>query len=121
MSPNSFEVLSHPVRFRIVEILASGEHMSGEISDAVTGDYGIGRAAVSKHLAVLRESGWVDVLVEGPVRWYKLRDEWWRLVDRDLEWLKYLWKRRTGPLSKNDADPAWASTVDPFVPTPLDD
>jgi DNA-binding transcriptional ArsR family regulator len=117
---NSFEVLSHPVRFRIVEILASGEHMSGEISDAVAGDYGVGRAAVSKHLAVLRNSGWVDDQVEGPVRRYKLRDEWWRLVERDLAWLRYLWKRRIGTLSKNDTNPAFASTGDPFRPTPLD-
>jgi predicted transcriptional regulator len=57
---NAFKLLADPIRFRIVEILASGEHTSGTISDAITGNYGVSRAAVAKHLAILRDEGWVD-------------------------------------------------------------
>ncbi|WP_188511666.1 ArsR/SmtB family transcription factor [Conyzicola nivalis] len=92
---NAFKVLSHPIRFRIVEILASGEHRSGTLSDAITGNYGVSRAGVSKHLAILRNEGWIDYHGDASSRWYFLTSEVWSKIDVDVSWLKYLWERRS--------------------------
>jgi len=111
---NSFGLLANPLRYRIVEIRASGEHMSGNISDVVVGNYGVSRAAVSKQLAILRENGWVEFREEGSARWYYLVEEVWQRIDSDVSWLKYLWDRRIGYFSGNDTDPRLASTWSPW-------
>ena len=111
---NVFAVLSHPIRWRIVEILASGEHLSGEISDGITRQYGVSRATVSKHLAILRDNGWLDCVPDGPERWYSLSDDVWTRIDERLGWLKYLWDGRIGTRSGNDTDPRMATTAHPY-------
>ncbi len=58
---HAFDVLGDPVRRRILELLASGEHASGEIVEAVQAEFGITQPAVSQHLKVLRESGFASV------------------------------------------------------------
>ena len=116
-----FTALSDPVRWRIVEILASGEHLSGEVSAAVTGQYGVGRAAVSKHLAILRDDGWVAIYPEGTERWYSLTEAFWGALRLEVGWLEYLWRRRIGTRSGADTDPLLASTADPFVRIVEDD
>jgi len=117
-SMNAFKILSDPIRYRIVEILASGEHMSGELSEAVIGNYGVSRAAVSKHLAILRDAGWVDYREDASARWYHLTHEVWESVDVSVQWFRYLWARRIGYFSNNDndndTDPRLASTASPW-------
>jgi DNA-binding transcriptional ArsR family regulator len=83
---HAFDVLGDPVRRRILELLAEGEHASGEIVDVIQAEFGISQPAVSQHLKVLRESGFANVRSEGPRRIYavdaaplKQVDEW---VDR---------------------------------------
>ena len=109
---NAHQLLADPIRFRIVEILASGEHMSGNISEAITASYGVSRAAVSKHLAILRTHGWVDYHADASARWYHLTDDVWAKMNADARWLEYLWARRTGHLSKTD--PLALHTEEPF-------
>ena len=67
-----FDVLSDPVRRRILEILRHGEHASGEVVEIVSRDFGIGQSAVSQHLKVLRESGFANVTVSGAKRIYAI-------------------------------------------------
>ena len=67
-----FVAMAEPARRRIVEILASGEHTAGELAAAVGGEFSISRTAVSKHLRVLRDAGFVDVRAELQWRWYYL-------------------------------------------------
>jgi len=67
-----FEALADPVRRRLVEVLASGEHTSGQLADAVGREFLISRTAVSKHLRLLRDSFLVDVRAEEKWRWYRL-------------------------------------------------
>lgn len=69
---HAFDVLADPVRRRILEVLAEGEHASGEVVDIVGGEFGIGQSAVSQHLKVLRESGFANVTVRGAKRIYEL-------------------------------------------------
>ena len=53
---HAFDVLGDPVRRRILELLAQGEHASGEIVEVIQGEFAISQPAVSQHLKVLRES-----------------------------------------------------------------
>lgn len=62
----------HPVRWRIVEILASGEHTAGQLAADITHHHGIGREAVSKHLTTLREAGLVSARPDENARIYRL-------------------------------------------------
>ena len=53
---HAFDVLGDPVRRRILELLADGEHSSGEVVAVVQAEFGITQSAVSQHLKVLRDS-----------------------------------------------------------------
>ena len=91
-----FELLAEPVRRRIVEVLASGEHTSGELAAVVGHEFSVGRTAISNHLRILRDHEFVDVRDEGPVRVYRLM---WNALDRldlEVEHLLDLWDLRTG-------------------------
>jgi DNA-binding transcriptional ArsR family regulator len=70
---HQFEALADPVRRRIIDILASGEHTAGQLADVVGFEFRISRTAVSKHLRLLRDAGCVDVRAEENWRWYRLR------------------------------------------------
>lgn len=69
---HAFDVLGDPVRRRILELLASGEHTSGEVVEVVGGEFGISQPAVSQHLRVLTEAGLVRHQVAGTRRLYHL-------------------------------------------------
>jgi DNA-binding transcriptional ArsR family regulator len=48
-----FFLLGQPIRWRIVEILASGEHTAGELCEAIVYERRVHRTAVSHHLRIL--------------------------------------------------------------------
>ena len=80
---HAFDVLGDPVRRRILEILAEGEHASGEVVEVIGKQFGITQSAVSQQLKVLRESGFATVRAEGARRLYAVDarplaevDEW---------------------------------------------
>ncbi len=65
-------LLAHPLRWRLIEVLASGEHTSGQLADAVQVERGVGREAVSKHLTRLAGAGLVTTRVDMNHRIYRL-------------------------------------------------
>lgn len=67
-----FEVLADPVRRRILEALGAGEVGAGALGALVTAEFGISQPAVSQHLKVLREVGFVAVRAEGNRRYYRV-------------------------------------------------
>ena len=67
---HALDILGDPVRRRILELLAEGEHSAGEIGGVVQREFGISQPAVSQHLRVLRESGFTTVRAEGTRRLY---------------------------------------------------
>ena len=69
---HAFDVLGDPVRRRILELLAEGEHTSGEVVAVIAAEFGISQPAVSMHLRVLRESGFASTRAEGARRIYAL-------------------------------------------------
>ena len=96
-----FEVLSDPVRLDLVRLLFVGEQTSGYVATMMYDRFGIGWPSVSEHLGILRDSGFVDVLPEGPRRWYFLRESWLDLLreavdDLDEEWQHHAADRELG-------------------------
>lgn len=84
-------MLGDPVRRRILELLGDGERPAGAVTDAVQGEFGISQPAVSQHLRVLRESGFVTVRPDGARRLYALQGERLRDVDAWLDRFRRFW------------------------------
>ena len=95
---HAFDVLADPVRRRILELLAKGEHASGEIVTVVHDEFGITQAAVSQHLRVLRENGFANVRAEGQRRLYSVDDTGLRQVDSWLDTFRRQWNQRLDAL-----------------------
>lgn len=96
---HAFDVLADPVRRRILELLAQGEHASGEVVAVVQEEFGITQAAVSQHLRVLRENGFATVRAEGSRRLYSVDTAGLREVDAWLESFRCLWDQRLDALA----------------------
>lgn len=88
---HAFDILGDRVRRRILELLASGPHASGEVVDVIRAEFGISQAAVSQHLKVLRENGFADVAIDGRRRIYSLDPTPLRQVDAWLEHFRGFW------------------------------
>lgn len=95
---SAFDVLGHPVRRRILELLLDGELAAGEISQMVQEEFGISQPAVSQHLRVLRESGFTTVRAEGTRRLYAVDPAPLREVDRWLARYRRFWDQRLDAL-----------------------
>jgi DNA-binding transcriptional ArsR family regulator len=89
---HAFDVLGDPVRRRILELLAGGEHASGEIVEVIQREFGISQPAVSQHLKVLRESGFANVRTEGPRRIYAVDAAPLKQVDEWVERFRRFWE-----------------------------
>ena len=91
---HAFDVLGDPVRRRILELLAGGEHSSGDIVIAVQREFGITQSAVSQHLRVLRDNGFASVRIDGPRRIYSVETAPLREVDHWLDRFRAFWEPR---------------------------
>ena len=85
-----FDVLGDPVRRRLLELLARGERSAGGLGAVVRAEFGITQPAVSQHLRVLRETGFVRVRPAGTVRLYAADPD--RLREAD-DWIAGLRSR----------------------------
>ncbi len=88
---HAFDVLADPVRRRILELLATGEHPAGEVTAVIQDEFGISQPAVSQHLRVLRDNGFATVRPEGARRLYAVRPEGLRDVDAWLDGFRGFW------------------------------
>ena len=96
---HAFDVLGDPVRRRILELLAGGEHSSGQVVEIVQKEFDISQPAVSQHLKVLRESGFASVRVEGTRRLYSVDGAAMQEVDAWLERFRGFWSHKLGALA----------------------
>src|SRR5262245_41931632 len=88
---HAFDILGDPVRRRILELLAEGEHASGEVVEVIAREFGITQSAVSQHLKVLRESGFATVRVDGARRVYAVDARPLADVDAWIERFRRFW------------------------------
>lgn len=96
---NAFDVLGDPVRRRILELLAEGEHPAGAVGGVIQDEFGISQPAVSQHLRVLRESGFATVRVDGARRLYAVDATPLEEVDIWLERFRQFWSQRLDALA----------------------
>lgn len=96
---HAFDVLGDPVRRRILELLADGEHASGEVVAIVQKEFDISQPAVSQHLKVLRESGFATVRGDGTRRLYSVDGAAMQEVDRWLERFRGFWSHKLDALA----------------------
>ena len=89
---DSLQVIAEPRRRQILSLVWDRELSAGEIADRFDVTFG----AVSQHLAVLREAGFVSVRADGNRRWYR--------ADKD----------RLGPF-RAVLESMWAQTLDRLV------
>jgi DNA-binding transcriptional ArsR family regulator len=92
---HAFDVLGHPVRRRILELLADGEQTAGAVTTVVRDEFGITQPAVSQHLKVLRDHGFAAVRADGARRLYAVPPEAMNEVD---EWIDRFRRAWTPPL-----------------------
>jgi DNA-binding transcriptional ArsR family regulator len=77
----AFEVLSDPTRLRIVEQLRGGERSVGTLVASLA----VCQPGISRHLRILHDRGFVRVRADGQRRFYSLRPQPFRDLDRWME------------------------------------
>jgi DNA-binding transcriptional ArsR family regulator len=100
---NAFDVLGDPVRRRILELLGDGRESgddiaAGDIVEVIRAEFGISQPAVSRHLRVLRDSGFVTSTTAGQRRLYAIDDAPLREIDRWLGRYRAFWSTRLDAL-----------------------
>jgi DNA-binding transcriptional ArsR family regulator len=94
---NTFEVLAEPARRQILDLIRDDERSVGELVRSLS----MSQPAVSKHLRVLRSSGFVESRIDGQRRIYHLRPEPLGEVDSWLEPYRRLWQERLDRLARH--------------------
>ena len=95
-SMHPFEAMAEPARRRIIDILASGEHTAGELAAVVGQEFRISRTAVSKHLRILRDAGFVEVRGDFQWRWYYLTSTGIDRLEGVIADIRRKWESRIG-------------------------
>ena len=96
---HALDVLGDPARRRVLELLAEGERPAGTLAQIIGDELGLSQPAVSQHLRVLRETGFVVVRAEGTRRLYSLSTAPLQAVDAWLEQFRGLWVSRLDALA----------------------
>ena len=92
-----FEVIAEPNRRAILSLLASSEQSVGEIERRL----GMPQPAVSKHLRVLRDAGFVEATVDAQRRLYRLRPEPLQEIDDWLAQFRRFWNAHVDALERH--------------------
>jgi DNA-binding transcriptional ArsR family regulator len=95
---HAFDVLGDPVRRRILELLAEGEHASGAVVEVIQREFGISQPAVSQHLKVLRDNGFASVRIDGSRRLYSVESAGLRQIDDWLARFRGFWEQKLDAL-----------------------
>ena len=91
-----FTLLGDPVRLRIVEMLASRELAVWRLVETVGVEFHVSQSAISHHLRVLRDAGFVTFRVDGLSRRYRLTWNALERLDAVVEDLFVRWDARDG-------------------------
>jgi DNA-binding transcriptional ArsR family regulator len=99
---DAFAVLAEPTRREILDLLRSGDRNVGQLVDAL----GVAQPALSKHLRVLRDSGFVACRVAAQQRIYRLEERPLRALDSWIAPYRLLWTHHVDALQRHlDSEP----------------
>jgi DNA-binding transcriptional ArsR family regulator len=94
---SAFAILAEPNRRAILSLLASSQRSVGEIERRLR----MPQPAVSKHLRVLRDAGFVEATVDAQRRLYRLTPEPLQEVDDWLDQFRRFWSDRIDALERH--------------------
>src|SRR5215510_12233414 len=94
---SSFDIVAEPNRRAILSLLLASERSVGEIERELK----LSQPAVSKHLKLLREAGFVEARIEGQRRLYRLRPEPLMELDAWLLPFRRFWSKHVDALEKH--------------------
>ncbi len=92
-----FEIIAEPNRRAILSLLVASEQSVGEIERQLR----MTQPAVSKHLRVLREAGFVESTVDAQRRLYRLKPEPFQQVDTWLAQFRRFWSAHIDALERH--------------------
>jgi len=92
-----FAIIAEPSRRAILNLLVSSEQSVGEIERQL----GMPQPAVSKHLRVLREAGFVETTVDAQRRLYRLNPQPLQEVDDWLAPFRRFWSAHVDALERH--------------------
>lgn len=93
----SFAIIAEPNRRAILSLLMSSEKSVGEIERRLK----MPQTTVSKHLRVLRETGFVEARVDAQRRVYRIKPQPLKEVDDWLAPFRQLWTRHVDLLEQH--------------------
>jgi DNA-binding transcriptional ArsR family regulator len=102
-----FEIIAEPNRRAILSLLVSSQQSVAEIEHRLH----LSQPAVSKHLRVLRDAGFVESTVDAQRRLYRLKPEPFQEVDDWLSQFRRFWSAHVDALERH------LDRVDPSTPT----
>ncbi len=102
-----FEIIAEPNRRAILGLLVASQQSVGEIERRL----GMPQPAVSKHLRVLRDAGFVESTVDAQRRLYRLKPEPFQEVDAWLAQFRRFWSAHVDALER------YLDRMDPSTPT----
>ena len=94
---SAFQVIAEPSRRAILGLLVASQQSVGEIERRLR----MPQPAVSKHLRVLREAGFVDSTADAQRRLYRLKPEAFRELDAWLAPFRRLWSAHLDALERH--------------------
>jgi len=92
-----FEIIAEPNRRAILSLLVSSQRSVGEIERQLR----MPQPAVSKHLRVLREAGFVESTVDAQRRLYRLKPEPLQEIDAWLAPFRRFWSAHVDALERH--------------------
>ena len=92
-----FDIIAEPNRRAILSLLVDSEQSVGEIERQL----GMPQPTVSKHLRVLRDTGFVECTVDAQRRLYKLKPEPLREIDAWLAPFRRVWSAHVDALERH--------------------
>ncbi len=92
-----FEIIAEPNRRAILNLLVSSQQSVGEIERRLR----LPQPAVSRHLRVLREAGFVEATVDAQRRLYRLRPEPLQEIDAWLAPFRRFWSAHVDALERH--------------------
>jgi DNA-binding transcriptional ArsR family regulator len=92
-----FEIIAEPNRRAILSLLVSSQQSVGEIERQLR----MSQPTVSKHLRVLRDTGFVESTVDAQRRLYRLKPEPFQEMDAWLAQFRRFWSTHVDALERH--------------------
>lgn len=94
---SAFAIVAEPNRRAILSLLLSADRSVGELEEKLR----MSQPAVSKHLRVLRDAGFVESRIDAQRRVYRLRPEPLMELDEWLEPFRRFWGKHLDALERH--------------------